>query len=231
MDEGKPGVLVTDAAGQAADPAFAAAAHGILSALVRGGAALGWLDPPPLAEVAALLRSVGEASATGDGALRAAYLLPGSPIAAGSPAAVPGSPAGGEAEGGARPAGGPPGGPPPPDRLIGLGYWTRYERPTHRMHADLRRIAVARHAQGRGAGRALTSALIDAARAARIEVLTLDARGDNTGALHLYRSLGFTEYGRLPGFVAVGERRYDTVLCCLDLRERPPGGTAAGGPA
>jgi len=218
MDEAKPGVLVADAAGQAADPAFAAAAHGILSALVRDGAALGWLEPPPLAEVAALLRSVGEASPTGDGALRAAYLLPGSPAAA-----VPGSPAGGGSRSGARPGGGPAGGLPPPGRLIGLGYWTRYERPTHRLHADLRRIAVARHAQGRGAGRALTSALIDAARAARIEVLTLDARGDNTGALRLYRSLGFTEYGRLRDFVAVGERRFDTVFCALDLRQRAGG--------
>ncbi len=197
MDEGTPGVVVADAAGQAAKPAFAAAAHSILSALVRDGAALGWLEPPPLAEVAELLRSVGRACAAGDGALRAAYLPPG----------------------------------PDPARLIGLGYWTRYERPTHRPHADMRRIAVARHAQGRGAGRALTSALIDAAREARIEVLTLDARGDNTGALRLYRSLGFTEYGRLRDFVAVGDRRYDTVLCCLDLRERAPGGKAADGPA
>ncbi|MFE4552168.1 GNAT family N-acetyltransferase, partial [Streptomyces sp. NPDC056785] len=39
-----------------------------------------------------------------------------------------------------------------------------------------------------------------------------------TGALHLYRSLGFTEYGRLPRFVAVGEHRYDKVFLMLDLR-------------
>lgn len=58
------------------------------------------------------------------------------------------------------------------------------------------------------------------ARAAGIEVLTLDARGDNTNALHLYRSLGFTEYGRLPGFVAVCERRYDKVLYMLDFRRQ-----------
>ncbi|MEU0063801.1 GNAT family N-acetyltransferase, partial [Streptomyces albidoflavus] len=66
---------------------------------------------------------------------------------------------------------------------------------------------------------ALTAALVADAREAGVEVLTLDARGDNEGALRLYRSLGFTEYGRLPGFVAVGERRYDKVFCMLDLRE------------
>jgi ribosomal protein S18 acetylase RimI-like enzyme len=103
-------------------------------------------------------------------------------------------------------------------RLVGLGYWLRYARPTHRPHADLEKLAVDAAVQGRGAGRALTAALIDDARRAGIEVLTLDARGDNTAALGLYRSLGFVEYGRLPGFVAVGARRYDKVLCMLDLR-------------
>lgn len=73
-------------------------------------------------------------------------------------------------------------------------------------------------AHGRGVGRALTAALIADAREAGIEVLTLDARGDNTRAPHLYRTPGFTECGRLPDFVAVGEHRYDKVLCVLDLR-------------
>lgn len=105
-------------------------------------------------------------------------------------------------------------------RIVGLGYWLRYARPTHRPHADLEKVAVDAAAQGLGVGRALTAALIDDARKAGIEVLTLDARGDNTHALRLYRSLGFTEYGRLPAFVAVGERRYDKVFCMLDLRRR-----------
>jgi ribosomal protein S18 acetylase RimI-like enzyme len=104
------------------------------------------------------------------------------------------------------------------DRVVGLGYWTRYARPTHRPHADLEKVAVDPAAQGRGVGRALVSALVGDARAAGIEVLTLDARGDNANALHLYRSLGFTEYGRLPDFVAVSDRRYDKVFCMLDLR-------------
>jgi len=103
-------------------------------------------------------------------------------------------------------------------RLAGFGYWLRYRRPTHRPHADLEKLAVAGTAQGRGTGRALTAALIADARAAGIEVLTLDARGDNTTALRLYRSLGFVEYGRLPDFVAVGKRRYDKVFLMLDLR-------------
>ena len=104
--------------------------------------------------------------------------------------------------------------------LVGLGYWLRYARPTHRPHADLEKVAVAAAAHGRGIGRALTAALIADARSAGIEILTLDARGDNANALHLYRSLGFTEYGRLAKFVAVGERRYDKVFYMLDFREQ-----------
>ncbi|MEW1690810.1 GNAT family N-acetyltransferase [Streptomyces sp. NPDC091265] len=104
--------------------------------------------------------------------------------------------------------------------LAGFGYWRRYARPTHRPHADLEKLAVDGAAHGRGVGRTLTAALIADARERHIEVLTLDARGDNIPALTLYRSLGFTEYGRLPDFVAVGEARYDKVLQMLDLRRR-----------
>jgi len=103
-------------------------------------------------------------------------------------------------------------------RLVGWGYWLRYARPTHRPHADLEKLAVDAAVHGRGVGRARAAARIADAREAGIEVLTLDARGDNANALHLYRSLGFSEYGRLPGFVAVGDRRYDKVCCLLDLR-------------
>ncbi|SEL37441.1 GNAT family N-acetyltransferase [Streptacidiphilus jiangxiensis] len=159
--------------------AWVDAAHRLLAELVRGGAALGWVDPPSHEEVALLLTDVAAQVQAGDAALRVAVL-----------------------EG----------------RLVGLGYWTRYARPTHRPHADLEKVAVDPAAQGRGVGRALVSALVADARAADIEVLTLDARGDNANALHLYRNLGFTEYGRLPDFVAVGERRYDKVFCMLDLR-------------
>jgi ribosomal protein S18 acetylase RimI-like enzyme len=209
-EQASPSVFVADAAGQAADPGFVAAAHRILAALVRDGAALGWLDPPSEAEVAALLRSLGDAAAEGNAALCAAYVqVAGSTVSPGGMSATDAIP-------------GP--GLPSPAGLVGLGYWTRYERPTHRQHADVRRLAVAAHAQGRGVGRALTRALIASARAAGVEVLTLDVRGDNAGALHLYRSLGFTQYGRLKDFVAVGSQRYDTVFCALDLRGHPGAG-------
>ena len=104
-------------------------------------------------------------------------------------------------------------------RLCGLAYWLRYARPTHRPHADVEKVAVAASAQGRGLGRRLMTELIAAARAADVEVLTLDLRADNTRAVALYESLGFRRYGRLPRFVAVGGRRYDKLFYALDLRD------------
>jgi GNAT superfamily N-acetyltransferase len=103
--------------------------------------------------------------------------------------------------------------------LAGLGYWQRYARPTHRPHADIQKVAVAPACQRRGVGRLLMTTLISSAVRAGIEILTLDFRGDNESAARLYRSLGFTEYGRLPRFVAVGPTRYDKVLYARDLRE------------
>jgi ribosomal protein S18 acetylase RimI-like enzyme len=102
--------------------------------------------------------------------------------------------------------------------VVGLGYWRRYLRPTYRLHADLERVAVRADQHRRGLGRRLTTALIEQARREEIEQLTLDLRVDNTPAVSLYGSLGFREYGRLPGFVAVGDQRYDRILCVLDLR-------------
>ena len=104
-------------------------------------------------------------------------------------------------------------------RLCGFGYWRRYQRPTHRPHADVEKVAIAPAHQGRGLGRQIMTDLIAAARAAGVEVLTLDLRGDNLRAAALYESLGFRQYGRLERFVAVGDRRWDKLFYALDLRD------------
>ncbi|MEV6847174.1 GNAT family N-acetyltransferase [Actinoplanes sp. NPDC051411] len=102
--------------------------------------------------------------------------------------------------------------------VTGLAYWRRYDRPTHRPHADVEKVAVKPSAQGHGVGRHLMTTLIAAARTAGVEVLTLDLRADNTRAATLYESLGFRRYGLLPRFVAVGGLRYDKLFYALDLR-------------
>jgi ribosomal protein S18 acetylase RimI-like enzyme len=105
--------------------------------------------------------------------------------------------------------------------VVGFGYWRRYARPTHHPHVDIERMAVRADQQRRGVGRALTTTLLVEAKTADVEQVTLDLRGDNAAALSLYESLGFRVYGRLTDFVAVGTKRYDKVLCVLDLRGDP----------
>jgi ADP-ribose pyrophosphatase YjhB (NUDIX family)/ribosomal protein S18 acetylase RimI-like enzyme len=108
------------------------------------------------------------------------------------------------------------------DEVLAFGYWRRYARPTHQPHADIERVVVAPPVRGRGHGRRVLRALVGSAAAAGVEVLTLDVRGDNAGAIGLYASEGFTEHGRLRGFVAVGNRRWDKVLMSRRLSGEAP---------
>lgn len=104
--------------------------------------------------------------------------------------------------------------------IVGIAYWTRYQRPTHRPHADIEKVAVDPRTQGAGIGRELMNVLVTSARDIGVEVITLDLRGDNGRAIALYESLGFERYGLLGGFVAVGDQRFDMHLFALDLRIR-----------
>jgi len=64
----------------------------------------------------------------------------------------------------------------------------------------------------------VVDALVDTARAAGIETVILDVRGNNPAAMALYERTGFVVYGRLPDFVAVGNERFDRVCYRRDLR-------------
>ncbi len=102
--------------------------------------------------------------------------------------------------------------------VLGFAYWTRREMETEQPHADIGRVGVSSRARGGGIGRTVLQCLVDEARSAGIEVLTLDVRGNNHAAMALYERFGFHEYGRLPDFVAIGEERWDSVFYALDLR-------------
>lgn len=79
-------------------------------------------------------------------------------------------------------------------------------------------IAVDRDWWGRGIGRALTLACLECAREAGFVQVELDAVAENEGALALYRSVGFTEYGRNPkGFRTRDGRWQELVYMRLEL--------------
>lgn len=103
-------------------------------------------------------------------------------------------------------------------QVVGFAYWIRRDGATEQPHADIPRVAVSSHARGGGLGRRLVDGLIDYARKVGVEILTLDCRGNNHAAMHVYERLGFEEYGRIPDFVAIDNERWDNVYFALDLR-------------
>lgn len=75
--------------------------------------------------------------------------------------------------------------------------------------AEVRALAVAPWAQGRGAGRALMRAVIDQATASGVSRLLLSTQPAMTAAQHLYRSLGFArapelDWSPVPGVTLLG---------------------------
>jgi ribosomal protein S18 acetylase RimI-like enzyme len=97
-------------------------------------------------------------------------------------------------------------------RIEALGYWVRLSADVLACNAEIRKVMVHPEARGLGLSRTLMRGLLDDATQAGIETVILDVRGNNHGALGLYESLGFQEYGRLPDFIAVGQHRFDRVL-------------------
>ncbi|HSP38627.1 MAG TPA: N-acetyltransferase [Frankiaceae bacterium] len=106
-------------------------------------------------------------------------------------------------------------------RVAALGTWSRLPAEVLAHNGEIRRVMVHRSARGLGLGRRVTMALIDSARAAGVEQLLCDVRGNNHAAVALYLSLGFREYGRLPDFLAVGKHRFDRVRLVLPLQLAP----------
>src|SRR6185295_18487038 len=72
---------------------------------------------------------------------------------------------------------------------VAVGRATRLE--SNRHVADIRGLAVAPDHQGRGLGRALVHAALDAARERGARKVTLRVLGPNTAARALYESCGF----------------------------------------
>lgn len=97
----------------------------------------------------------------------------------------------------------------------GFGCVGKKEKVRHRAWFG---ISIDRACWGLGIGRALTEACITCARAAGYAQLELEAVAENERALALYRSAGFTEYGRNPrGFRFRGQGWKEAVLMRLEL--------------
>ena len=96
-----------------------------------------------------------------------------------------------------------------------------YEKVRHRAHFG---ISIAKDHWGLGIGRALTEACIECAEAAGYLQLELEAVAENRRAIELYKSVGFTEYGRNPlGFHSRFAGMQEIVMMRLVLRKEEKG--------
>ena len=105
-------------------------------------------------------------------------------------------------------------------RIVGsAGMWCIRDRVKLRHRAGFG-IGIDRACWGLGIGRALTVACIDCARTAGYSQLELDVFADNDRALALYKSAGFTEFGRNPRGIRLRDSGYhEMVLLRLALDE------------
>lgn len=79
-------------------------------------------------------------------------------------------------------------------------------------------ISVEQKYNGMGIGRALTEACIECAKKAGYTQLELQVVADNYKAVSLYRSIGFTEFGRNPGgFKSKTSGMQELIYMKLDL--------------
>ena len=82
-------------------------------------------------------------------------------------------------------------------------------------------VSVAKAYWGLGIGRALTRACVECAKKAGYSQLELEVVADNKSALALYKSEGFTEYGRNPlGFMSKLTGRRELILMRLELGDK-----------
>ncbi len=93
------------------------------------------------------------------------------------------------------------------------------DTPPNQPHrAEVQKLLVHPAARGRGVARALMQAAEAAAKAVERTLLTLDTR-EGSAAEPLYRALGYTEAGRIPGYAINpdGRDRHATVLFYKEL--------------
>ncbi|NDV02650.1 GNAT family N-acetyltransferase [Pseudoroseicyclus tamaricis] len=76
---------------------------------------------------------------------------------------------------------------------------------------------VAEGHAGKGIGRALFAATLEAARAAHVSVIDATIRADNTGGLAYYGAMGFEDYDRLPNVPLRDGSHVDRIRKRFDL--------------
>ena len=87
--------------------------------------------------------------------------------------------------------------------IVGMGHYTAFEK--ERMaHRGTIGICLRKSACGQGLGTALLERLLDFGRTvAKSEIVSLEVRCDNLGAIRLYQKFGFKKIGTFKGFFKI----------------------------
>lgn len=99
------------------------------------------------------------------------------------------------------------------ESLVGIVGVGREPALKERHIASVRSLYVAPSARGQGVGRQLLAAALRQAEAwVGVEQVTLSVTVGQTAAVQLYRSAGFTEVGRMPRALKVGNEYHDELV-------------------
>ena len=103
--------------------------------------------------------------------------------------------------------------------IVGTVQFQPAQARNQRHRAEVVKLLVHRRARRQGLGRALMLAIEAAARTAGLGLLTLDTKGGDP-AEQLYRDLGWTAAGTIPGFAVDpdGVTPHDAVVFYKPLR-------------
>ena len=88
-------------------------------------------------------------------------------------------------------------------------------RMSHRAELGM---TVSKANWNQGIGSMLMEHLIQYAKDNGIELIYLEVRQDNAGAIHLYEKFGFRQTGTLPAYFKIVDTYIDFISMCLDLR-------------
>lgn len=103
------------------------------------------------------------------------------------------------------------------DRVIGSGQLSLAPWTNGRHRAILEKLIVSGAMRGRGIGKALINSLHDAARMRGRSLLLINARRDDP-AERLYKSMGYREFGIIPGYTITADgSRHDNVCMYREL--------------
>ena len=102
------------------------------------------------------------------------------------------------------------------DRIVADASLSRY--PRRMSHRGELGVSVIKEYWGRGIGGRLIGKIIEFARENAFEVIDLEVRSDNVGAIHLYEKMGFKKIGSHPTYMKINGEYCPADYMCLELK-------------